>query len=1253
MNKVDSRNLKSGSPGDCESIKFNMEFRVSHLNKTQQLEKLLTERILVLDGAMGTMIQSYKLSESDFRGDRFKDHPFDLKGNNDLLSITQPRIIREIHFSFMEAGADIIETNTFNANGISQSDYHLENLVFELNEASARIARQAADEMTLKTPNKPRFVAGSLGPTNKTLSISPDVNNPGYRDITFKEMSDVYYNAAAGLISGGVDIVLVETIFDTLNARAAIYAIQTYFEEKKIQLPVIISGTITDASGRTLSGQTVEAFLYSVTHARPLCVSLNCSLGAKEMRPHIHALSTAADCFTGVYPNAGLPDEMGNYNDTPQNMARIIADFAQSGYVNLVGGCCGTTPSHIREISRVVETISPRKKPEPRLCSCFSGLEPLVIDKTSLFANIGERTNVAGSKKFARLIKNKKYEEALNIAREQVENGAQMIDVNMDDAMLNAEEEMSVFLNLVASEPDICRVPVMIDSSRWNVIEAGLKCLQGKGVVNSISLKEGEEPFLAHAREIMKYGAAAVVMAFDEKGQADTLQRRLDILERSHILLEKIGFPEQNIIFDPNIFAIGTGIEEHRSYAVDYIETVKRLKEKFPRCLVSGGVSNISFAFRGNDPIREAIHSVFLYHAVKAGMNMGIVNPGQLTVYEDIPPHLLELVEDVVLNRRDDATDKILEQAGSFSSTEKEEEKNPLWREKPVKERLEYALVKGISEFIDEDTEAARLELKEAIKVIEGPLMSGMNHVGDLFGAGKMFLPQVVKSARVMKKAVAYLLPFIEAEQAASGKISARGKILLATVKGDVHDIGKNIVAVVLRCNNYDVEDLGVMVSCETILEKAKDLKADIIGISGLITPSLEEMASVAFEMQRNGFTIPLLIGGATTSKMHTAVKIEPNYNGPTIHVSDASRAVGVVGKLLDEAAKKEYWSDTRNEYEELRRKRQSSLLQMEMAPLETARKEKYKVDWTNYTPPKPNYMGLTIFDNYNVNKVIPYIDWNFFFKMWDLKGIYPAILSDEKVGKEATRLLKDAHNMLSRIAGENLLGLKAVIGLFPANTTNDDDITIYTDENRTQSQSIIHTLRRQQRKQDQPFPALADFIAPKETRIQDYIGGFAVTAGLNIEQSLQKFQEENDDYSAIMLKGLADRLAEAFAEHLHERVRKEFWGFAPEEKMEIPELLHEKYRGIRPAPGYPACPDHTEKGILFSLLNAKENASIDLSESYMMIPAASVSGYYFSHPQSHYFMVGKLLRDQIENYAQRKNMSVSEVEKWLAPYIY
>jgi len=1222
-------------------------------DKTKQLENLLKERVLVMDGAMGTMIQAFKLQEANFRGRRFKDHACDLQGNNDLLSLTKPDVIESIHRDFLEAGADIISTNTFNSTAVSQADYQTEGLVYELNKTGAALARKAADQFSAATPDKPRFVAGSLGPTNVTLSISPDVNNPGFRTTTFDRMADIYAEAAAGLIDGGADILLIETIFDTLNGKAAIYGIRTYMEKNKINRPLIISGTITDASGRTLSGQTAEAFWYSVAHARPLCVGFNCALGSKELRPHIQTLSAVTSCFTSTHPNAGLPDEMGDYKDDPELMAAVIREFVESGYVNMVGGCCGSTPAHIKAIAQQVKGLKPRQRPVPQNQTALSGLEPLIIDKNSLFVNIGERTNVTGSRKFAKLITAKKYEKALEVAREQVENGAQMIDINMDEAMLDSEEEMTVFLNLIASEPEICKVPVMLDSSKWSVIEAGLKCIQGKGVVNSISMKEGEEQFIHQAKKVMKYGAAAIVMAFDENGQADTLERRKKICARSYkILTEQVGFSAHNIIFDANIFAVGTGIDEHRNYAVDFIEAVRWIKANLPGALVSGGVSNLSFSFRGNDPIREAMHSVFLYHAIKAGMDMGIVNPGQLTVYEEIPKDLLERVEDLVLNRRADATDRLLEVADQFTGSAKSAEQDQQWRNLPVAERLSHALVKGVVQYIDEDVEEARRHLKEALKVIEGPLMDGMNHVGDLFGSGQMFLPQVVKSARVMKKAVAYLQPFIEEEKSASGDVSTKGKILMATVKGDVHDIGKNIVGVVLGCNNYDVIDMGVMVPCEKILAKAREENVDIIGLSGLITPSLEEMAKNAIEMERLGFDIPLLIGGATTSKMHTAVKIEPHYHEAVVYVPDASRAVGVVGKLLDPKSKPAYAAEIKKEYEEMRIRREQMMADTNFLSLAQARNNKFQIDWSDFRPHKPSFIGIKTIDTYSVAELAPYIDWLFFFKIWELKGRYPAILSDPKVGEEATKLYNDARAMLARIQKENLLQVRGVVGFFPANSINDDDIEVYKDESRKDVFAVIRTLRQQAEKAGEPNRALADFIAPRESGKIDYIGGFAVTAGLGVDDEVAKFEADHDDYNAIMIKGLADRLAEAFAERLHQQVRKELWGYEPEENLDTDQMLREKYKGIRPAPGYPACPDHTMKPQLFELLEVTARTSVRLSESHVMMPTASVSGYYFAHPQSHYFFTGKLTREQIENYAARKGMDVKTVETWLAPYL-
>jgi len=1218
------------------------------------MKQLLKERILILDGAMGTMIQEHKLTETDFRGTRFKNHPVDIKGNNDILSLTQPHIIREIHNAFLEAGSDIIETNTFTATGLSQQDYRLEHLVYEINLAAAQNARAAVNEFQEKYPHRQCFVAGSLGPTGKTLSISPDINNPGSRDVTFDQMAEAYTEAVRGLIDGGVDLLLIETIFDTLNCKAAIYAVKNYFEKHNIELPLIISATIAGAGGRTLSGQTPEAFWYSVAHARPLAVGLNCALGADQMRPHLQALAAVADCAVSVYPNAGLPNEFGQYDDAPHHMAAVIEEFARSGFVNIVGGCCGTTPGHIKAIAQQVRPYAPRTIPDAPAYTFLSGLEPLIIKEDSLFVNIGERTNVTGSARFAKLIQGKEYEKALEVARDQIENGAQIIDVNMDEAMLDSDREMVAFLQMAAAEPDISRVPVMLDSSKWGVIEAGLKCLQGKGIVNSISLKEGEEKFIQHAETILKYGAAAIVMAFDEKGQADTLERRMEICTRSYrILTEKVGFPGRDIIFDPNIFAIGTGIEEHRNYAVDYLEAVRRIKQQFPCALVSGGVSNLSFAFRGNNAIREAMHSAFLYHAIEAGMDMGIVNAGQLTVYEEIPPDLLERVEDVILNRREDAAERLVEAAHSVSDKTRLDKKTLEWRERPVQERLLHALVTGTAQYIEEDAAEAHKLLGDAVNVIEGPLMDGLNHVGDLFGSGKMFLPQVVKSARVMKKAVAFLMPFIEKEKAAAGKglePKARAKILLATVKGDVHDIGKNIAAVVLGCNNYEVLDLGVMVPSNVILEAAKKEKVDIIGLSGLITPSLDEMAKIAAEMEREGFKIPLLVGGATTSKIHTAIKIAPRYSGPVVQVPDASRAVGVVNGLLDEKNRERYAAEIKKEYEELRLKRQSQMDTVQFVSLGEARKHKLQLDWQTYQPPVPRILGLQEFHSYPISELIKYIDWTFFFKVWQLTGRYPEVLKDPVKGKEAARLYDDAQAMLGRIEKEQLLRANAVLGIFPANSVNDDDIEIYTDESRVEVLAVVHTLRRQVkgRGDGDVFTALADFIAPRESGVKDYLGGFAVTAGLGMEDVLKKFEKENDDYNIIMIKALADRLAEALAERMHERVRKEFWGYEPAENLEVGDLFKGKYRGIRPAPGYPSCPDHTEKRVLFDWLSVEERASIGLSENYMMVPGASVSGYYFSHPRAHYFPVGKIAKDQVEDYAQRKGIIVHEVEKWL-----
>ena len=1218
----------------------------------KQLTAILNKRIMVLDGAMGTMIQRLNLSEEDFRGEQFKDHPHSLKGDNDLLSITQPEIIKEIHRDFFDAGADIIETNTFNGTPISQADYKLENQAYEINLGAAKIAKEVAAEVTASNPDKPRFVAGALGPTNKTLSMSRDVNNPGFRDVTFEQMADAYMEQTRGLVDGGVDILLVETIFDTLNAKAALFAIQEYFVKSGKTLPVMISGTIVDASGRTLSGQTTEAFWISVSHTQNLLsVGLNCALGSKQMRPFIEALSRVADYKTSLYPNAGLPNEFGGYDETPEFMAEQIEEYARSGFLNLAGGCCGTTPAHIKAIAEAVAKYPPRKEPEIKPYLRLSGLEPVVVTPDTNFVNVGERTNVAGSRKFARLILNGEFEEALSVARQQVENGAQIIDVNMDEGMLDSEDAMEKFLKLVVAEPDISRVPVMIDSSKWSVIETGLRCMQGKCVVNSISMKEGEAQFKEHARKILEYGAAVIVMAFDEKGQADTFERKIKICERAYnILTKEIGFPPQDIIFDPNILTVATGMEEHNNYGVDYIKATRWIKENLPLAQVSGGVSNFSFSFRGNNHIREAMHSAFLYHAIQAGMDMGIVNAGQLEVYAEIPKDLLELVEDVLLNRRSDATERLVDFADKVKSEGQTEVKQEEWRKDSVAERLKHALVKGIVEYIEEDTEEARQNYPRSIAVIEGPLMDGMNIVGDLFGSGKMFLPQVVKSARVMKKSVAYLVPFIEAEKEKSGVSKARAKILLATVKGDVHDIGKNIVGVVLACNNFEIIDLGVMVSIEQILETAQKEKVDIIGLSGLITPSLDEMVHNASEMERLGFKLPLLIGGATTSRVHTAVKIEPNYSGPTMHVLDASRSVPVVNSLINEKQHKEFIEEVRDEYKKVREDHSRRQESKTYLTLEQARANKVKINWQESQIITPRKLGITTLQDYPLTEIRNYIDWTPFFITWELHGKFPQIFEDKKVGEEAGKLYDDAQKLLDKVVDEKLLKANGVIGLFPANAIGDD-IELYTDENRDKILNVLHTLRQQTQKTgSNPNRALADYVAPKETGMNDYIGAFAVTVGIGIEKLVEQFEQEYDDYNSIMVKALADRLAEAFTELLHEKVRKEFWGYAIEEKFSNEELVKEKYSGIRPAPGYPACPDHTEKEILWHLLEAEKNTGIKLTESFAMYPAASVCGFYFAHPQTKYFSVGKIGKDQVEEYQSRKTVSLKEVEKWLRP---
>jgi len=1209
-------------------------------------------RVLVLDGAMGTMIQQYRLEEEDYRGHRFKDHQSDLKGNNDLLSITRQDIIEDIHRAYLEAGSDIIETNTFNSTRISQSDYHLEDITYELNLTSARIAKKVAAEFTAKNPDKPRFVAGAMGPTNKTASISPDVNNPGFRAITFDDMVANYYEQASGLLDGGADILLVETVFDTLNCKAALFAIQNLKEERKLDTPVMVSGTITDASGRTLSGQTAEAFYISVKHANLLSVGLNCALGAKELRPHLEDLSNIADCFISAYPNAGLPNELGGYDQSPDEMKKYIQEFVSSGLVNIIGGCCGTTPDHIRAMAEAVEGMPPRKLPVKQQVTTYSGLEPLIVRENLNFINIGERTNVTGSRKFARLIADEKYNEALSVAVQQVESGAQIIDVNMDEGLLDSKAAMVKFLHLIMSEPDIAKVPVMIDSSKFDVIEAGLKCVQGKCIVNSISMKEGESEFRRQANLLRKYGAATVVMAFDEKGQADTKERKVEICKRAYdILVNEIGFPAEDIIFDPNIFAVATGIKEHNGYAVDFIEATRIIKRECPGVKISGGVSNISFAYRGNDKVREAMHSAFLFHAIQAGMDMGIVNAGMIEVYEEIDKELLTLVEDVLFDRNEKATEELTNYAERVAGGGKVILKDLRWRESSVEQRLSHALIKGITDFIDEDTEEARQKYPTSLQVIEGPLMDGMNIVGDLFGAGKMFLPQVVKSARVMKKSVAYLTPYIDAEKAKSGGGTVKGKILMATVKGDVHDIGKNIVGVVLACNNYDIIDLGVMVSADKILQAAIENNVDIIGLSGLITPSLDEMVHVAKEMKRLEFRLPLLVGGATTSKTHTALKIEPQYDGPVIHVLDASRSVGVVSQLLskEEDITSNFVRDIKQEYKGIRIKRSAGENAKEYVSIEEARSKKLSINWNDYEPPVPHFTGVRAFNNISVSELIPYIDWTPFFASWELKGKYPTIFRDAFVGEEAKKLYDHAQEMLDLIVKENRLQSNAVAGIFSANSVGDD-VVIYNKENG-HTCDTIHFLRQQRKKADGlSYYCLSDFIAPVDSGKLDFIGAFAVTAGIGIESWVKMYEKQHDDYNAIMMKALADRLAEALAEYMHEKVRKEIWGYVPSEQLNNEALIDEKYQGIRPAPGYPACPDHTEKDTIWRLLDTEKNTGITLTESKAMYPAASVSGWYFSHPESKYFGLGNISKDQVLDYAKRKEMDVKVVEKWLAP---
>ncbi|MFA5677864.1 MAG: methionine synthase [Pseudomonas sp.] len=1218
--------------------------------RLNRLNEALRQRILILDGGMGTMIQSYKLEEADFRGERFADWHRDLRGNNDLLVLSRPDAIAAIEKAYLDAGADIIETNTFNSTRVSQSDYGMEDLAYELNVEGARLARQVCDAKTAETPDRPRFVAGVLGPTSRTCSLSPDVNNPGYRNVTFDELVDNYSEATRGLIEGGADLIMIETIFDTLNAKAAIFAVQGVFEELGVELPIMISGTITDASGRTLSGQTTEAFWNSVRHANPISVGLNCALGPKELRPYLEELSGKADTYISAHPNAGLPNAFGEYDESPDDMAKIVGEFAASGFLNIVGGCCGTTPEHIKAIAEAVSSFPPRAIPDiPKACR-LSGLEPFTIDRNSLFVNVGERTNITGSAKFARLIREDNYTEALEVALQQVESGAQVIDINMDEGMLDSKKAMVTFLNLIAGEPDISRVPIMLDSSKWDIIEAGLKCIQGKGIVNSISMKEGVDEFKKHARLCKRYGAAVVVMAFDETGQADTAERKREICKRSYdILVDEVGFPPEDIIFDPNIFAVATGIEEHNNYAVDFIEACAYIRDHLPHALTSGGVSNVSFSFRGNNPVREAIHSVFLYHAIKAGLTMGIVNAGQLEIYDQIPEDLRNKVEDVILNRHPGATEALLAIAedyrgdGSVKEVENEE-----WRGLPVNKRLEHALVKGITAFIVEDTEEARQQAARPIEVIEGPLMAGMNVVGDLFGAGKMFLPQVVKSARVMKQAVAHLIPFIEEEK--GDKPEAKGKILMATVKGDVHDIGKNIVAVVLGCNGYDIVDLGVMVPADKILKTAIEEKCDIIGLSGLITPSLDEMVHVAREMQRQDFHLPLMIGGATTSKAHTAVKIDPHYtNDAVVYVTDASRAVGVATTLLSKELKPEYAKKTREEYAMIRERTANRAKRIERLTYEQALAAGPQFDWSDYTPVKPSFTGRRILDDIDLNVLEKYIDWTPFFISWNLAGKYPRILEDDVVGEAATSLFNDAQAILRKLIDEKLIRARAVFGFWPANQIDHDDIQLYDDQG--QPLKRLHHLRQQIVKTDgKPNFALADFVAPADSGLTDYVGGFITTAGIGAEEVAKAYQEAGDDYNSIMVKALADRLAEACAEWLHQQVRKQYWGYDPEETLSNDDLIREQYKGIRPAPGYPACPDHTEKEALFQLLDRDGDSGVTLTEHYAMFPTAAVSGWYFAHPKAQYFAVGKVDKDQVENYSQRKGQDLEISERWLMP---
>jgi len=1218
--------------------------------RTAALHAALASRILVLDGAMGTMIQSYGLAEDDFRGDVYPDHPDALFGANDLLSVTRPELIREIHWAYLEAGADMIETNTFNAQAISLSDYGLEGEAYRLNVAATELARHAADEMTTLTPDKPRFVCGSIGPTNRTASLSPDVDDPALRNVTFDELVRAYTDQARGLLDGGSDILLVETIFDTLNAKAAVFAILGLFEERGASVPVMISGTIADASGRTLSGQTTEAFYNSIRHAEPFSVGLNCALGAEQLRPYLEELSQIADVAVSCHPNAGLPNAFGEYDETPEVTSRIIREFAEAGFVNIVGGCCGTAPAHIEAIADGVAGLPPRSIPKLEPWFRVSGLEALTIGPDSLFADIGERTNVTGSKRFRDLITDDAYESAVEVARQQVASGAQMLDINMDEGLLDSVEAMTTFLNLLGSEPSVSRIPFVVDSSRWEVIEAGLKCIQGKSVVNSISLKDGEAEFIEKARLARRYGAAVIVMAFDEEGQADTVERKVAICERAaRVLREKVGFPLEDVIFDPNIFAVGTGIEEHNEYAIAFIEATRQIKERIPHVHVSGGLSNVSFAFRGSPRVREAMHSAFLYHAIRAGLDMAIVNAGALAVYDDVPEELLEAVEDVLFNRRSDATERLTALAGQYAGATREQVVlNQEWRSDPVEDRLCYALVHGITDHIVEDTEEARSQRTLALEVIEGPLMDGMNEVGDLFGAGKMFLPQVVKSARVMKKAVAYLEPFLDAEKAAGGQDKKSATlVLMATVKGDVHDIGKNIVSVVLQCNGYEVVDLGVMVPAETILKEARDRKADVIGLSGLITPSLEQMAHVAAEMERLDFDLPLLIGGATTSRRHTAVRIEGKYSGPTVHVVDASRCVPVLRALLDDAKREAFIAQIREEYAQEREAHAARAARSKLISLGAARKNKVALDWSGFEPTTPREPGIHLFDDYSLAELVDYIDWSPFFQAWELKGRYPEILDDPSVGEQARALYADAREMLDRIVSEGLLSARGVVGLFRAHSVGDDIEVLGEDD----ASFRVHGLRQQfEKKPGRSNACLSDFVAPEETGLTDHLGAFVVTTGLGLDELCASLEKDHDDYGSIMAKALADRLAEAFAERLHECVRRDLWGYEAGDAHSGTDLISERYEGIRPAPGYPACPDHTEKRTLFELLEAERHTGVSLTESYAMLPTASVSGWYFAHPEAHYFGVGRIGKDQVTDYAERKGISLAEAERWLQP---